>query len=682
MQKIDVPVSKKEEISEEIHGHNIADPYRWLENSDSKETKNWIAEQNSYLESFLKNDSFNVFSQDLIRNFKRTNFFVPSIILGRKKYFYVERQPNEDQFVIYVKNGLDGSPIKLVDPNGMNKDNTVSMDYWSNSDSGRYLAYGLSEGGTEMATIYVKEVDTQKSLPDKIENCRHTEICWLPDDSGFFYIRNPRPGTVPKNEETMHSKVYFHKLGDNASDDELIFGKNRPKDDMIEIEISPDGNYVSIDVGQSWTQRDVYVYQVKNKKLIPLIIGIDAKFYLYFSQEKVIILTNYQADNYRVLATFIQDMFTPIEQWQELIPSEDFILENIALTKDKILASYLVNACSKVVIFDYNGNKKGEIPLPPYSSTAGICANTNEQEFFYGVTSFIVPKIIYRYDAEKDEYLEYKKTDNPINPDDYVVTQEWCKSKDGTKVPIFIFHRKGIVKNGTNPTILYGYGGFGNSETPAFPMNRIPWVSRNGVFAIANIRGGGEFGVQWHKSALKNNRQKCFDDFTAAAEHLISEKYTNNKQLGILGGSNGGLLVSAVAVQRPDLFSAVCSMVPLTDMVRFPKFGMAFRWTNEYGNPEIKEELDNIIKWSPYHNVKEGVEYSNFLFTTGIKDSRVDPLHARKMGAMLQSANKINQVFIFTEMDAGHGSGKPISKIVESQAMVLSFFAKYLGLKV
>ena len=682
MEKIEIPISKKEEISEEIHGYHITDPFRWLENPDSEDTRNWIAEQNKYMESFLKNDFFNTFSQDLIKNFKRTNFFVPRSVEGREKYFYVERQPNEDQFVIYVKNGLDGKPIKLVDPNGMNKDNTVSMDYWNNSETGKYLAYGLSEGGTEMATIRVKEIDTQKDLSDTIENCRHTQICWLPDDSGFFYIRNPRPNTVPKNEETMHPKVYFHKLGDDANDDELIFGKDRPKDDMIAIEISTDGRHLSIAVGQSWIQRDIYIYQVESKKITPLITGIDAKFHVYFSEEKAIILTNYKADNYRVLATSLDNLLTPIEQWQEIIPQEEFILEGIALTEDKILVSYLINACSKVIIFDYDGKKQGEIPLPPYSSIAGISANTKEKEFFYGVTSFIVPKIIYRYNPEKDEYIEYKKTENPINPDDYVVTQEWCESKDGTKIPIFVFRKKGIVKDGTNPTILYGYGGFGNNETPAFPMNRIPWVSRNGVFAIANIRGGGEFGVQWHKSALKNNRQKCFDDFMAAAEHLISEKYTNNKQLGILGGSNGGLLVSAVAVQRPDLFGAVCSMVPLTDMVRFPKFGMAFRWTNEYGNPEIKEELEHILKWSPYHNVKEGVEYPNFLFTTGIKDSRVDPLHARKMGAMLQSVNKENQVFIFTEMEAGHGSGKPISKIVENQALILSFFAKYLGLKI
>ena len=318
--------------------------------------------------------------------------------------------------------------------------------------------------------------------------------------------------------------------------------------------------------------------------------------------------------------------------------------------------------------------------MPKYSNLAGLSARREEEEFFYGVDSFIFPRIVYRYDPSSKSYSEFKKINNPINPDDYEVQQEWYISKDTTKVPMFIFHKKGIELNGNNPTILYGYGGFNSCETPSFMRNWVPWIQRGGIFAIANIRGGGEFGDAWHKAGIKEHKQNSFDDFIAGAEHLISRKYTNREHIGILGGSNGGLLVSAVGVQRPELFGAVCSRVPLTDMVRFPKFGIAIRWIHEYGNPEVKKELKNILTWSPYHNVKEGTRYPDFLFTTANKDTRVDPLHARKMAAMIQGANIDNKVLVFTEMDAGHGSGKPIIKIVESQALVRSFFAQKLGL--
>jgi prolyl oligopeptidase len=375
-------------------------------------------------------------------------------------------------------------------------------------------------------------------------------------------------------------------------------------------------------------------------------------------------------------------MHKPLDEWKEFIPERKFLLETVRITKSKILIEYLVNACSEVVTFDYEGKETGKIPLPPYSTLAGISSRKDEEEFFYGVETFVFPKIVYRYDPSAMDYLEWRRTDNPIQPDDYVVKQEWYVSKDGTKVSMFVFHKKGLTFDESNPTILYGYGGFAKNETPLFMRNWVPWIERGGIFAVANIRGGGEFGEQWHKDGIKENKQNSFDDFIAAGEYLISQKYTNKGHLGILGVSNGGLLVSAVAVERPDLFNAVCARVPLTDMVRFPKFGIAMRWIHEYGNPDIVEDLKNILKWSPYHNVREGIEYPNFLFTTANKDTRVDPLHARKMTARLQEVNKKNEVLLYTEMDAGHGAGKPIVKIVESQALVISFFAGQLDLKI
>jgi prolyl oligopeptidase len=675
------PQTRKEDVTDIINGISVGDPYRWLEDGASPEVKEWTTQQNAYVDASLKNDAFETFSNELVKNFKVVNFSNPVPCHG--KYFYTERQPDEDQAVIYVKHGIDGESIKLVDPNGQTADNTSTIDFWSVSRDGKYMTYGLSHGGDEMATLYVKDVEANKDLPFEIPRCRYSQVRWLPDGSGFFYTRNPRAGEVPENEAHLHIKVYFHKLEENDyMNDELIFGKDRPKDDMIGLSsTSLDGRYLGITVSQTWTENDVYIYDRQTKELKPLVTGIPSKFALFFLEEKAVIDTNYKANNYRLLTTPLTELFKPIDEWAELLPESEHLLQKRVATKSKLIVEYLINATSKVFIFDHDGKQLGELPLPPYSSFAGISSSRDEEEFFYGVDSFTFPKITYHYHPETDSYDVYRKTDNPINPDDYAVKQEWFASKDGTKVPMFIFHRKDIDTNKKSPTILYGYGGFGNTDTPGFMRNYVPWLERGGIFAIANIRGNGEFGEVWHKGGIKENKQNTFDDFISAGEYLIAQGYTDRDHLGIMGGSNGGLLTAAVAVQRPDLFKAVCSRVPLTDMVRFPLFGIASRWVHEYDDPQNKEDLERIMTWSPYHNVKEGVEYPAVLFTTGIKDTRVDPLHARKMAAILQSVNKINPVYIFTEMEAGHGPGKPIKKIVENTAIMLTFFSEKLDLE-
>ncbi len=674
------PKAKRKNIVKKIHGYEVNDPYRWLENPDNKETKKWINQQNRYLKFNLKDDVFKIFQKELAKNFKATTFSNPYPIKGR--YFYSEKKPNKNQSAAYFKDGLHGKPVKLIDPNGMNKGDTISLDYWFPSRTGKYVVYGLSRGGSEAATLYIKNINNRKNLPEKIINCRYSSVAWLPDDSGFFYTRNPRPNTVPKNEESLYSRVYFHKLKNNPNRDELIFGKNRPKDDMLGITLSIDGRYLSINVSQNWVENNIYILDIKEKRLFLLSKEVGAKFYLWFARDKAFVLTNYKADNFRILSAPIKNLFTSIKNWKELIPEKKYAIEGFRVSKNKIIIEYLKNASALLFIFNHSGKNKEKISIPPYSSIVGISTNREEKEFFYGISSFTFPKIIYRYNPDSNKHTEYRKIKNPINPGDYKVSQKWCKSKDGTKIPMFIISRRNVVKNGKNPTILYGYGGFSISETPVFDKGIIPWIERGGIYVGANIRGGGEFGEKWHKDGIKENKQNSFDDFIAAAQYLISQKYTNKEHIGIMGGSNGGLLVSAVAIQRPDLFGAVCSMVPLTDMVRFPKFGMAMRWISEYGNPKIEKELKNILKWSPYHNVKSEVEYPNFLFTTAEKDNRVNPLHARKIAAMLQSVNKENNVFIFTEKEAGHGRGRPIYKIVELQSFIITFFVKYLGLKI
>jgi len=391
---------------------------------------------------------------------------------------------------------------------------------------------------------------------------------------------------------------------------------------------------------------------------------------------------NYRANNYRILSASLEELHKPLDDWKEFFREREYLLKSVVITKEKILLEHLVNVCSEIIILDHSGNETEKIPLSKYSNLVGISARRTEKEFFYGIESFTFPKITYRFNPEKNNYEEYQRTDNPVDPADYVVKQEWYKSKDGTNVPVFIYHKKGIILNSKNPTILYGYGGFAKNQTPWFSRNWVPWIECGGIFAVANIRGGGEFGEEWHKNGIKENKQNSFDDFISAAEYLIAQNYTDANHLGIMGGSNGGLLVSAVAVERPDLFNAVCPRVPIIDMVRFSKFGVAVNWIHEYGNPDVKSDLENILKWSPYHNVKNGTEYPNFLFTTANNDTRVTPMHARKTASFLQSVNKENKIFLFTETEAGHGRGKPISKIVEVESLVLAFFSLELGLRV
>lgn len=670
---------RKDSICEEINGIKIPDPYRWLEETENPEVQEWISSHNMEVNATLKKSLFKEFSDELIRNFKVINFSNPVPVQG--KYFYTERQPDEDQAVLYMKKGLDGEPVRLFNPNGKRDGNTFTIDYWDESKTGKYIAYGISEGGDEMATLYIKDVDTNEELADKIIHCKYSSVRWLPDDSGFFYTRNARPGTVQKNEEHLHVKVYLHILGDDPNSDELIFGADRSKEDMISLSLSPDGQYLGIQVSTTWTENEIYIYDRETRETKPVAVEIPAKFSIQFLSDKVLLNTNYKANNYRVIQSSYEKMYCHVDEWQKFIPERECLLETLRVTKSKILVAYLVNASSEVFVFDHDGKEVNKIPLPKYSSLTGISSHRDEEEFFYGVDSFVFPNILYRYDPTTETYSEYRKTDNPIDPEQYDVKQEWYTSKDGTEIPLFIFHKKGIELNSNNPTILYGYGGFAINQTPSFMRNWVPWIERGGVFAIANIRGGGEFGEKWHKDGIKEHKQNSFDDFIAAGEYLISQKYTNSNHLGMLGGSNGGLLVSAVGVQRPDLFKAVCPRVPLTDMVRFPKFGIAVRWVHEYGNPEIKEDLEHILQWSPYHNVKEDTEYPNFFFTTANKDTRVDPLHARKLAARLEEVNKQNHVLVFTEMEAGHGPGKPIAKIVESQALIISFFTEMLGLR-
>jgi prolyl oligopeptidase len=500
------PRTKKKTVKETIFGHEIEDPYRWLENGNSKITQAWIKEQNKYTKNLLGQKSNpKQFRKKLLPYYKVTDFSAPCPVKG--KYFYMERKPNENQFALYVKNGINGKPKVLVNPNKLCKDGTASLDYWVVSKEGNYLAYGISKGGTEVSTLSVIAVKSGKQLPEKIPYARYSNPRWLGDESGFFYTKYPKPGTVPKGDEHYYERIYFHRLGENPDSDQLIFVKDRPKEEMHGKVISQDDRYLIIDAALDWNKNDVFIYDRTTKTTKSLIEGYDAKFIPSTTKNKLYLLTNYKANNFRVLVADLNNLPKSVDDWGELITESKYVLNFITFTENKILVAYLKDAYSIVKIFNYKGKHLKDLPLPPFSTIAGIGSRRDEKEFFYGFTNFLTDYIVYRYIPQKDRFIVYRK--NTVLPKkDYVVKQDWYSSSDGTKIPIYIFHKKGLKYDGTNPTILYGYGGFSISITPSLPFNWMPLINRGAIFAIANIRGGGEYGEKWHRAGILNKKNK------------------------------------------------------------------------------------------------------------------------------------------------------------------------------
>ncbi len=673
------PFTPRKTVTETIHGRKIRDPYRWLEKSNDVRVKRWVARQNQFtVEVLKKHGTPNRFQKELARYFDIPGVGMPFPVKGR--YFWAERKPHEDQMGVYVKMGLRGQPRELVNPNKLSKRGLISLDYWHVSPQGRYFSYGLSEKGTEMATLYIKEVATGKNLREKIPYARYASLRWLPDETGFYYTRHPKPGTVPKGDEHFYRRVYFHALGTAPQGDPLIFGAERPNEDMMTIDLSQDGRYLAIDTTDNWVRNDSYLYDTHTRTLSPIVEGMNAKFTSILAHGKIYLLTNYRADRFRVLVSNPQKLPKSIREWQVMIPERKELLLGVNFTKDRILVEYLANATSKVRIYDYQARSLGLLPLPKYSSLDWIGGREEEEEFFFRAESFYSTGAIFRWEPRKRTYLLYRKPTFSVREKDYQVTQEWFRSKDRVRVPMFIFHRRGIRRDGKNPAVLYGYGGFGASETPWLNRGWLPLMKRGLIFAVANIRGGGEFGESWHKAGILDKKTKSFDDFIAAAEHLIRRKYTNSGRLIIEGGSNGGLLVGGCLVKRPDLFKAVISKVPILDMIRFPKFLIAKRWVSEYGDPGKLRDFQRILTWSPYHNVRKGIEYPSVLLTTALNDRRVHPLHAWKMAALLQETGVEHVVLLRTETATGHGPGTGKRNYVRGQADTLAFAAWQLGM--
>jgi prolyl oligopeptidase len=692
------PEAEKRPVIDIFHGTKVLDNYRWLENSSSPETQKWVTEELAYTRALLDPLPGREAIHERLTDLLAIGSVTPPE-LGGKYYFYTRREGMQNQPILYVREGLNGADRVLVDANRLAADGTVALDWFQPSENGRYLAYGTSAGGSEMSTLHIIETKTATVLADTIERTRAASLAWAHDNRGFYYTRYPKKGDVPAGQEMYNRHVFYHQLETDPDTDDKIFGEGRDPEDWPNVHLSNDGRWLLIDVEQGWTKSELFLTDLKEGTAPTRVTT--GKNFVYRGEVyegKLYITTNEDAPRYRVFVTEAGNYDR--EAWKEIIPQTDAVLQGAAVFGSKLYAQYEQNASSQLKLFDLDGKKLADLALPALGTVFQASGRWNRDEIFYGFQSFTVPPSIYRIELKPAQFVSGKnsydvvanptvwtKVDAPsIDPAGYDVAQEWFKSKDGTRVPMFVVHKKGLQKNGHNPTLLTGYGGFNVSLTPTFSRTAYLWMEHGGVYAVANLRGGAEFGEDWHRAGMLDKKQNVFDDMIAAAEHLTSEKYTDSNHLAIQGGSNGGLLMGAMITQRPELFRAVVCQVPLLDMLHYQDFQIAKLWIPEYGSAENPEQFPWLYAYSPYHHVKAGAEYPAILFMTADTDTRVDPMHAKKMAALMQAeakngASKTRPILLRIETKAGHGAGKPVTKQIEEFTDVFAFLFWQLGMK-
>ncbi|MEW6006257.1 MAG: prolyl oligopeptidase family serine peptidase [Stygiobacter sp.] len=679
-QTLNYPKAKKVDQVDDYHGTKVADPYRWLEDNNSDETKAWIEAENKITQDYLSKIPYREkLKKRLTELWNYEKYSAPQKV--GDYYVFSKNDGLQEQSVVYIQKGLNGKAEVLLDPNKLSNDGSVSLAGLFFSNDHKYLSYGISKGGSDWREFYVMDIASKKLTDDVIKFSKFSGNAWYKD--GFFYSRyaEPKIGEELKQKNEFQ-KLYYHKLGTPQNEDKLILEDNDNPKRGFGAEVTDDEKYLIISVWEGSSSENMIWYKnlETNGNVIKLIDNPDARYsFIDNFNDKLLILTNYNAPNNRVV---LIDLNNPQKSnWQTLIPEGKDVIQNISHVGGKLIVTYLKDATSKVTVFSEEGNYLYDIKLPGIGNVSGFGGKHSDQETFYTFTSFTYPPTIYKYDVKNNKSTLFRESKVKFRPKDYETKQIFYESKDGTKIPLFIVHKKGLKLNGENPTLLYAYGGFNISMQPNFSAGRIPLLENGVVYAMACLRGGGEYGEIWHQAGMLKNKQNVFDDFIAAAEYLIKNKYTNPNKLAIQGGSNGGLLIGATINQRPELFKVAFPQVGVMDMLRFHKFTIGWAWVPEYGSSDNPEQFKFLYAYSPLHNIKEGVNYPAIMVTTADHDDRVFPAHSFKYAATLQEkASGKNPILIRIETKVGHGAGTSTSKSIELLTDLYSFMFYNMGI--
>lgn len=675
------PESPKRPVTDTYHKTEVVDPFRWLEDIQAEEVRRWAEAQTKLTRDWIDLDQDRAALTEAIRKLYDYQTTGTPNVRGNR-YFFTRKEGLKNQPVVYVREGgPEAAPRLLLDPNTMSADGTVALDWMYPSPDGGLLAYGTSPNGSEMSTLKVLNIVTGEHLTDTIPRTRACTVAWEPGAKAFWYVKYPEKGTVPDGDEMYNRKIHRHVLGDDPKDDPLVFGEGRSKLDWLGVSESEDGAYAIISSSTDWIKNDLYLKKFGDDSApVPLAVGLNGQTDVAIFEGKVVIKTNADAPRGKVLITDIQRLDP--KDWKEIIPEGEGVIQGVHVVDRKLAVLTQTVAVSSLAIHDLDGRKERTVELPALGTVGSLGGEWDSSLLFYSFQSYLYPPTVFQWETKGGEPVVLDRATARVDPSAYELSQTRFPSKDGTSVPMFILAKKGTPKDGARPTLLYGYGGFDISLTPGYDPDLRIWLDRGGVYAVANLRGGGELGRDWHAAGRLKQKQNVFDDFIAAGEYLIKSRYTNPSKLAIEGGSNGGLLVLACLTQRPDLYRAVLCHVPLCDMLRYHRFSIAKNWVPEYGSSEDADAFGWLSAYSPYHNVRPNTEYPAVLVTTGESDTRVEPMHAYKMAARLQAGTSSHRpILLRVEMKAGHGAGKPLTKRIEEDADKWTFLFDQLGMK-
>ncbi len=689
MTAVTYPTTRTDDQIDILHGVSVPDPYRWLEDANAPETAQWVEVQNQVTFDYLRTiPEREVIQKRLTQLWDYEKFSLP--YKEGERYFFSKNDGLQNQFVLYVSDGFNATPRVLLDPNTLSSDGTVALSGTAVSEDGKYLAYGIATAGSDWQEWRVRDVATGNDLSDHLKWIKFSGASWTKDGKGFFYSRyaEPQPGQALQ-EANYYRKLYYHRLGDPQDKDTLIYERPDQKEWGINGSVTEDGKYLILYISQGTDRKnrifvkDISAGPTSDSPVVEWLDKADASYSVIDNDSSTFyVSTDKNASRKRIVAI---DLAKPQpENWREVIPEAPETLLGASLFGNTLVCNYLKDAHTQIRLFDLSGKHLRDVELPGLGSAGGFWGKRTDTETFYSFSSYTTPATIYRYDLATGRSTIYKQAKVAFDSAEFETQQVFFNSKDGTRVPMFITHKKSIKLDGENPVYLYGYGGFNSSMTPGFSVSALTWMEMGGMYVVVNLRGGGEYGQEWHEAGKKGNKQNVFDDFVAAAQWLVENKYTNPKKLAIAGGSNGGLLVGACMTQRPDLFGACLPAVGVMDMLRFHKFTIGWAWTSDYGSPDNPEEFKTLLAYSPYHNLKPGTCYPATLVTTSDHDDRVVPAHSFKFAARLQACQAPDgpPVLIRIETRAGHGAGKPTAKIIEEVSDIYGFLVKSLDMKV